>query len=52
MLINNFVLVGIYCEPKGTLMSLVEEHQGGVTQLLFSPDGQRLYSGGRKVLFW
>lgn len=44
-------LVGIYCEPKGSLMSLVEGHRGGVTHLLFSPDANRLYSGGRKVIF-
>lgn len=43
-----FFSVGIYNEPKGSLMSLVEGHQGGVTHLLFSPDAQRLYSGGRK----
>ena len=43
-------LVGIYGEPKGNLLSLVEGHQGGLTHLLFSQDGHRLYSGGRKVI--
>lgn len=42
-------LVGIYGEPKGNLLTLAEEHQGGVTHLVFSPDGHKLYSGGRKV---
>ncbi|XP_028405488.1 telomerase Cajal body protein 1-like [Dendronephthya gigantea] len=47
--------VGLYNEPKGDLMSLVEGHQGGVTHLAFSHDGQRLYSGGRKdneIICW
>ena len=44
------LLVGIYGEPKGTLLSLVEGHQGGLTHLIFSQDGHRLYSGGRKVM--
>lgn len=30
-------------------MCLVEGQVGGVTHILFSPDGNRLYSGGRKV---
>lgn len=42
-------LVGIYCEQKGSLLTLLEGHQGGVTHLLFSPDGLKLYSGARKV---
>lgn len=47
--------VGIYGEPKGNLLSLVEGHQGGVTHLVFSQDGHRLYSGGRKdneIICW
>ena len=30
-------------------MTLAEGHQGGVTHLVFSQDGHKLYSGGRKV---
>ena len=28
---------------------MFQGQQGGVTQLAFSPDGTKLYSGGRKV---
>ena len=30
---------------------MFQGQQGGVTQLTFSPDGTKLYSGGRKVCF-
>ena len=30
-------------------MCLVEGQVGGVTHIMFSPDGNKLYSGGRKV---
>lgn len=41
--------MGVYCEPKGDIMCLVEGQVGGVTHIMFSPDGNKLYSGGRKV---
>ncbi|XP_035223781.1 telomerase Cajal body protein 1-like, partial [Stegodyphus dumicola] len=47
--------IGIYAEPSGFLISLLEGQKGGVTQLQFSPDGLLLYSGGRKdpeILCW
>ncbi|XP_046851932.1 telomerase Cajal body protein 1-like [Xenia sp. Carnegie-2017] len=47
--------VGIYCEQKGSLLTLLEGHQGGVTHLLFSQDGLKLYSGARKdneIICW
>ncbi|XP_019616447.1 PREDICTED: telomerase Cajal body protein 1-like [Branchiostoma belcheri] len=47
--------VGVYTEPKGKLLFLLQGQQGGVTQVMFSPDGHRLYSGGRKdpeILCW
>eukprot|EP00058_Branchiostoma_floridae_P007867 XP_002593355.1 hypothetical protein BRAFLDRAFT_277111 [Branchiostoma floridae] len=47
--------VGVYTEPKGKLLFLLQGQQGGVTQVMFSPDGNRLYSGGRKdpeILCW
>ena len=35
---------------------MFQGQQGGVTQLAFSPDGTKLYSGGRKagfeIIFW
>ncbi|KAG7465300.1 hypothetical protein MATL_G00174900 [Megalops atlanticus] len=47
---------GLYSCQDGTLLALLPpRHHGGVTHLLFSPDGQRLYTGGRKdpeVLCW
>jgi hypothetical protein len=41
--------VGIYLEPDGQLFCLFQGQCGGVTHLKFSPDGTKLYSGGRKV---
>ena len=32
-------------------MCILEGQQGGVTHLIFSPDGERLYSGERNVCF-
>jgi hypothetical protein len=39
---------GLYSEPEGTALCVLEGHRGGVTHLKFSPDGMVLYSGGRK----
>ncbi|GFW96105.1 telomerase Cajal body protein 1 [Trichonephila clavipes] len=41
--------IGIYSEPDGELECLLEGQKGGLTQLQFSPDGNLLYSAGRKV---
>lgn len=45
------ISVGIYSEPSGELECILEGQKGGVTQLQFSPDGNLLYSGGRKVSY-
>lgn len=51
-LINTFFsfLVGVYSESDDQLIFLLQGQQGGVTHVMFSPDGTKLYSGGRKVL--
>lgn len=42
--------VGLYsCEDGSMLALLRQRHRGGVTHLLFSPDGNHLYTGARKV---
>ncbi|XP_038050304.1 telomerase Cajal body protein 1-like [Patiria miniata] len=40
--------IGLYTEPSGSMVCMVQGQVGGVTHLMFSPDGNRLYSGGRK----
>ena len=42
--------VGVYSDTDGQLIFLLQGQQGGVTHVMFSPDGTKLYSGGRKVL--
>lgn len=48
--------VGIYsCEDGSLLALLPTRHHGGLTHLLFSPNGYHLYTGGRKdseILCW
>lgn len=42
--------VGLYsCEDGSLLALLPQRHHGGITHLLFSPDGYHLYTGSRKV---
>lgn len=44
-------VVGLYYEPQGEAVFVFEGQQGGVTHFAFSPDGTKLFSGGRKVNF-
>nr|CAG4646288.1 EOG090X06W9 [Macrothrix elegans] len=47
--------VGLYSEPDGTALCVMEGHRGGVTHVRFSPDGMMLFTGGRKdpeILCW
>jgi len=41
--------VAIYAEPRGDMMCMYQGQQGGVTHIKFSPDGNLLFTGGRKV---
>ncbi len=41
-------LVGIFIESTNEPVCLIQGHAGGLTHLIFSPDGNRLYSGSRK----
>lgn len=41
--------VGIYVESSNEPVCLIQSHSGGVTHLMFSPDGNKLFSGARKV---
>lgn len=47
--------VAIYTEPRGDMMCMYHGQQGGVTHIKFSPDGNLLFTGGRKdpeILCW
>ena len=44
-----FFLVGIYGDRSGELIAVLHGHNGGITHIQFSSDGNRLYSGARKV---
>lgn len=48
-------LVGLYTEGDRGVVSVLEGHRGGVTQALFTPDGNYLFTGARKendILCW
>ncbi|XP_039279741.1 telomerase Cajal body protein 1 isoform X2 [Nilaparvata lugens] len=40
--------IGVYSEKSGTGTCVFQGHGGGITHLIFSPDGNRLYSGSRR----
>ncbi|XP_059164199.1 telomerase Cajal body protein 1-like [Physella acuta] len=47
--------IGMYDSTCDKLVCLMQGQQGGVTHIMFSPDGTKLYSGGRKdaeILCW
>ena len=47
--------VGVYLEPQGHMLCLLEGQTGGVTHLQFTNDGGKLLAGGRKdkeILVW
>ncbi|XP_062522543.1 telomerase Cajal body protein 1-like isoform X2 [Corticium candelabrum] len=46
--------IAIY-SPDGSVICVLQGQRGGVTHIMFSPDGNRLYTGGRKdaeILCW
>jgi WD40 repeat protein len=43
--------IGLYLDD-GTVISVLEGHLGGLTHLKFSHDGNKLFSGGRKVCYF
>ncbi|KAJ6654952.1 hypothetical protein lerEdw1_006423 [Lerista edwardsae] len=47
--------VGLYSRAEGDPLAVLHGHRGGVTHALFSPEGSRLFTGGRKdseILCW
>lgn len=47
--------VALYDKRNGKLICCIKGHAGGVTHMSFSPDGNRLHSGGRKdneIICW
>jgi WD40 repeat protein len=41
--------VGLYNNEDSSVICILEGHMGGVTQVMFSPDGSKMFSGGRRV---
>ena len=57
LILQNFKImfnftVALYAENKGDMLCMFQGQQGGITHIMFSPDGNQLYSGGRKVLVY
>ncbi|XP_040202762.1 telomerase Cajal body protein 1 [Rana temporaria] len=47
--------LGLYSYEEGIMLSVLHGHHGGVTHVLFSPDGNCIFTGGRKdpeILCW
>ncbi|KAG8430610.1 hypothetical protein GDO86_020308 [Hymenochirus boettgeri] len=47
--------LGLYSRHEGVTLAVLQGHQGGITHVLFSPDGHCVFSGGRKdpeILGW
>lgn len=47
--------LGLYSYEEGIMLSVLQGHHGGVTHVLFSPDGNCIFTGGRKdpeILCW
>ncbi|XP_075212848.1 telomerase Cajal body protein 1 homolog isoform X2 [Lycorma delicatula] len=47
--------VGLYCERDKCAICIFSGHSGGLTHMLFSPDGSRLYTGSRmdpEIVCW
>ncbi|XP_041443320.1 telomerase Cajal body protein 1 isoform X3 [Xenopus laevis] len=47
--------LGLYSRQEGVTLAILQGHQGGITHLVFSPDGNCIFSGGRKdpeILGW
>ncbi|KAE8620487.1 hypothetical protein XENTR_v10010274 [Xenopus tropicalis] len=47
--------LGLYSRQEGVTLAILQGHQGGITHLGFSPDGNCVFSGGRKdpeILGW
>lgn len=47
--------VALYSKREGIAITILQGHQGGLTHVIFSPDGNCVYSGGRKdpeILSW
>ena len=45
----------VYLDPRAQLLCVLEGQKGGITQIEFSPDGTKLFTGGRKdneLLVW
>ena len=42
--------MAVYSEPKGDMVCMFQGQQGGITHIAFSPDGNKLYTGARKVM--
>ncbi len=47
--------LGVYMEPDGSCLCLLDGQVGGITHVKFTPDGNKVLAGGRKdseILVW